>query len=149
MAPHQLRKDQKTLKDYFANKQYDNEPDEDGAIPGGSGMNTRSKGLLPTQEQNLQIAKALREARLTKKASKSKAMKAKARKKPPTKDALTTSELPVGNPVLAAGAGRLTPERPVDVSTSDAGTEGPPTLEAPVGNVKLGPETGCGGPSHI
>ena len=67
MVHHQL-KDQRSLKDYFKNKLHDNEPDDDGAEPGGSGMSTRSRSKgMPTNEQNLQIAKALREARLTKK----------------------------------------------------------------------------------
>ena len=140
-------KDQRSLKDYFINKQHDNEPDEDGAVPGSSGVSTRSKTSkskgTPTNEQNLQIAKALRKPR-------HESMKAKGKKKSTAaKNALTTSELPVGDPVLATGAGRLTPEDPVDVMTSDAGTEGPPTLEAPVGSVMPGPETGCGGPCHI
>ena len=130
--------DQPKINDFF-DSNYDNKPDPDGAIPGSSGVTTRSQSIksasdlidaiLESAESTLKTAQGKRVPKRLQNKSK-KVIGKKIRQSSPTKNKKpnpkskstklqsVTPEGPVGNVVLGTGTADVTSEGPV-------GKEGP------------------------
>ena len=146
MVHHQLTKDQRSLKDFFKNKNHDDDPDDDGAVPGGSGHNgviTRSQASLNSDDllnSSHPISITTKKSGNVKRLQKNKS-KRKTSLFPRSKSTATASVTlgsPVGQDRLGAKTGSPTPGEPV----GDGGEPAPGTGgDTTTGEVPVWPST--------